>query len=338
MDKIKILFVCSQNKWRSLTAEKICEKISGYSVRSAGTEKGARIRVTEGLVGWADWIFVMEKKHADRLRDKFPESLKGKQVTCLQIPDIYRYMEPELVELLQAKLSLYIEMPDNRTNFMERVLEPEVMDTWEEAVEYDLMDFTEVNAAFANSAAALGPVFGNILDAGTGTARIPIALCQLRPEWKLTCIDLSENMLKLGAQNVEKAGARSQISLEPIDAKQMPYPDNYFDMVISNSIIHHLPDPLPFLQEVKRVLKPNGGIFLRDLLRPETAQMKENLVEMYAGDCNAHQKQLFSDSLQAAFKLDEVEAMVKNAGLDGLRIYESSDRHWTAERAWCESV
>ncbi|MEG5032496.1 methyltransferase domain-containing protein [Microcoleus sp. AT3-D2] len=338
MEKTKILFVCSQNKWRSLTAEKICQKVSGYSVRSAGTEKGARIRVTEGLVGWADWIFVMEKKHGDRLRSKFPESLEGKKVICLQIPDNYQYMEPELVEILQAKLNPYMEMPDNEINFMQRVLEPEVMDSLEEAIEYDSMDFAEVNAAFAQSAAALGPVFGNVLDAGTGTARIPIALCQLRPAWKLTCIDLSANMLKVGAQNVEKAGVRSQITLELIDAKAMPYPDSYFDMVISNSIIHHLPDPLSFLQEVKRVLKPQGAIFLRDLLRPETAEIRDNLVKLYAGDCNAHQKQLFSDSLQAAFTLDEVEEMMQNAGLDGLRIYESSDRHWTAERAWCESL
>ncbi|MCC3570957.1 MAG: class I SAM-dependent methyltransferase [Microcoleus sp. PH2017_40_RAT_O_B] len=217
---------------------------------------------------------------------------------------------------------------------MERVLEPEVMDSWEEAIEYDSMDFTEVNAAFAKSAAALGPVFGNVLDAGTGTARIPIALTQLRPEWKLTCIDLSANMLKVGAQNVEKARVRSQINLELIDAKAMPYPDNSFDMVISNSIIHHLPDPLPFLQEVRRVLKPNGAIFLRDLLRPLNEITRDNLVQIYAGDCNSHQKQLFSDSLQAAFTLDEIQTMIETAGLEGLRIYESSDRHWTAERVW----
>jgi ubiquinone/menaquinone biosynthesis C-methylase UbiE len=221
---------------------------------------------------------------------------------------------------------------------MQRVLEPEVMDSLAEAIEYDSMDFAEVNAAFAQSAAVLGPVFGNVLDAGTGTARIPIAICQMRPAWQLTCIDLSANMLKVGAQNVEKAGVRSQISLELIDAKAMPYADSYFDMVISNSIIHHLPDPLPFLQEVKRVLKPQGAIFLRDLLRPETSEIRDNLVNLYAGDCNAHQKQLFSDSLQAAFTLDEVEEMIQNAGLDGLRIYESSDRHWTAERAWCETL
>ncbi len=105
--------MCSRNKWRSLTAEKICENVSGYSVRSAGTEKGARIRVTEGLLGWADLIFVMEQKHGDRLRSKFPESLEGKKVICLQIPDNYEYMEPELVELLQAKLNPYMKMPDN---------------------------------------------------------------------------------------------------------------------------------------------------------------------------------------------------------------------------------
>lgn len=321
-----------------MTAERICQKVGGYSVRSAGTEKGARVRVTEGLLGWADLIFVMEKRHGDRLRSKFPESLEGKKVICLQIPDNYGYMEPELVELLQAKLNPYMEMPENEINFMQRVLEPEVMDSLEEAIEYDSMDFTEVNTAFAQSAAALGPVFGNVLDAGTGTARIPIAISQMRPAWKLTCIDLSANMLKVAGENVSKAGVRSQIKLEVIDAKAMPYPDCYFDMVISNSIIHHLPDPLQFLQEVKRVLKPQGAIFLRDLLRPENAEIRENLVNLYAGDCNAHQKQLFSDSLQAAFTLDEVEEMIQNAGLDGLRIYESSDRHWTAERAWCESL
>jgi len=276
----------------------------------------------------------MEKKHADRLRSKFPASIQGKQVICLQIPDNYKYMQPDLVEILQAKLSLYLEMSDDRTSFMQRVLEPEVMNTWEEAVEYDSMDFTEVNAAFAKSAIAAGPMSGKILDAGTGTARIPIVIAQMRPAWEMTCIDMSANMLKLGLENVSKANVRSQIKLELVDAKAMPYPDRYFDMVISNSIIHHLPDPLPFLREVRRVLKPNGAIFLRDLLRPEDEAIRDNLVEVYAGNCNSHQKQLFSDSLHAAFTLAEIQTMIETAGLEGVRIYESSDRHWTAERAW----
>jgi predicted protein tyrosine phosphatase/ubiquinone/menaquinone biosynthesis C-methylase UbiE len=331
MEKTKILFVCSQNKWRSLTAEKMLEN-SNYAVKSAGTEKGARIRVTEGHIGWADLIFVMEKRHIDRLRSKYRESLNEKKIICLHIPDNYGYMEPELIEILTAKLSPYIEVPNHQENTRSRVLEPEVMDSWEEAIEYDSMDFTKVNIDFAELAIELGPIAGKILDAGTGTARIPIIICQRRPEWQIIGIDLSANMLKVGEENVQKAGMRSQIQLELIDAKKMPYPDHHFDMVISNSIIHHLPEPLSFLVEIKRVLKPGGGILLRDLFRPENIATKDELVEMYAGNANPHQKKLFSDSLQAAFTLEEVEKMIEAAELDGIKIYQSSDRHWTAEK------
>ena len=108
----KILFVCSRNKWRSLTAEKIYAGVPGYSVRSAGTEAGARIKVTQCHIGWADIIFCMEKKHVDRLRDRFSETLSGKRLVCLHIPDDYDYMDPELVELLKAKLSEHINVPN----------------------------------------------------------------------------------------------------------------------------------------------------------------------------------------------------------------------------------
>lgn len=217
---------------------------------------------------------------------------------------------------------------------MERILEPEVMDTWEESIDYDSMDFTEVNTVFAQSAINLGPKIGKILDAGTGSARIPIIIAKLSPQWHLTCIDLSANMLKVGAINVENAGVKSQVKLELVDAKEMPYQNQEFDMVISNSIIHHLPDPLPFLREVKRVLKSNGGLFLRDLLRPQDRETTDNLVEMYAGDCNEHQKRLFRDSLHAAFSLTEITQMLEEAGLTDVKIYQSSDRHWSVEKAW----
>ena len=110
-EALKILFVCSQNRWRSLTAEKIYAGFPGYSVKSAGTEENARIKVTEGHVGWADFIFAMEKRHVDRLRDKFPEALAGKKIVCLHIPDDYGYLDPELIELMKSKLSEYIKTP-----------------------------------------------------------------------------------------------------------------------------------------------------------------------------------------------------------------------------------
>jgi predicted protein tyrosine phosphatase len=107
----KLLFVCSQNQWRSPTAEKIFDGVHGYVARSAGTENGARIKVTEGLIGWADFIFVMERRHAERLRAKFAESLACKKIICLDIPDHLTYMHPELVELLKDRLGEHLELP-----------------------------------------------------------------------------------------------------------------------------------------------------------------------------------------------------------------------------------
>ena len=107
----KILFVCSLNKFRSLTAEKMYDRFDRYQVRSRGTEKGARIKITEGDVGWADIIFTMEKRHTNRLRKKFRESMMGKKVVTLFIEDIYEPMEPALIQVLSQKLRRYIELP-----------------------------------------------------------------------------------------------------------------------------------------------------------------------------------------------------------------------------------
>lgn len=216
---------------------------------------------------------------------------------------------------------------------MQRITEPEVMDSPQEAIEYDAMDFLDVNTAFAESAIAFSPETSLVLDVGTGTARIPILICQRRPQWQIIGIDLAQSMLEIGRKNVEQSGLQKQIKLELVDAKQMPYPDAYFDMVVSNSIIHHLPNPLPCLQELKRVLKPNGAIFLRDLIRPASEEILDSIVENVATDCNAHQKMLFRDSLHAAFTLDEVKELIQQAQLESVQVYQSSDRHWTAERA-----
>jgi len=112
----KLLFVCSQNKWRSLTAEKLFANSPLYEARSVGTQPDARIVVTEGHPGWADVIFCMEKSHASRLRRKFPEALHNKRVICLHIPDEFEFIDPDLIEELQAKLSPYVTLAEeNRT-------------------------------------------------------------------------------------------------------------------------------------------------------------------------------------------------------------------------------
>ncbi|BAT51145.1 UbiE/COQ5 methyltransferase [Nostoc sp. NIES-3756] len=218
---------------------------------------------------------------------------------------------------------------------MERQLEPEVMDSWEEASEYDAMDFTEVNNAFAEEAVTFGPpTQGLVLDVGTGPGRIPVLICQKRPQWQLVAIDMAENMLQIAAQHVQQAGLQERLRLELADAKHLPYEDGIFDLVISNSLVHHLPDPLPFFSEIKRVCKPHGGIFIRDLFRPEDEATMNALVSTIGDEYDDYQRKLFRDSLHAALTLEEVNNLIITAGLVGVQIYQSSDRHWTAKRSW----
>lgn len=105
---MKLLFICSRNKQRSLTAEKIFDGHNGHQARSAGTESNARIKVTEGLIGWADMIFCMEKKHLRRIKEKYSDSLAEKSAICLHISDDYKYMDEELIEILRNTVDEYL--------------------------------------------------------------------------------------------------------------------------------------------------------------------------------------------------------------------------------------
>lgn len=101
----KVLFVCSQNKLRSPTAEAVFSECENLEVASAGLDNDAVIKVTPELVEWADVIYVMEKNHKNRLQKKFRKYLNKQRVICLDIPDNYDYMDPELIRILKAKLS-----------------------------------------------------------------------------------------------------------------------------------------------------------------------------------------------------------------------------------------
>lgn len=100
--------MCSRNRQRSLTAEKVFDGVDGHEARSVGTEPGARIRVTAGHIGWADVVFVMEKKHLRRLESKHPDALAGTRVVTLHIPDDYEYMDALLIERLTAAIAPHV--------------------------------------------------------------------------------------------------------------------------------------------------------------------------------------------------------------------------------------
>ena len=105
--RTKILFICSRNKRRSLTAETIFKTEPAWDVRSAGTEDVARIKVTAGMLGWADVVVVMEKRHKERLRQKFPTEFAAKRCVCFFIADDYELMDAGLIELLRSRMQEY---------------------------------------------------------------------------------------------------------------------------------------------------------------------------------------------------------------------------------------
>jgi ubiquinone/menaquinone biosynthesis C-methylase UbiE len=205
------------------------------------------------------------------------------------------------------------------------------MDTPEEAHDYNAMDHAEVNARFVDDLlhAHGRPASGDWLDVGTGTALIPIALCQRTNDCRVIGTDLAEQMLELAHQNVTAAGLEHRIRLDRVDAKSLPYADQSFETVFSNSIVHHIPEPLVVLGELVRLVAPGGTLFVRDLVRPDSQDELERLVQLYAGREPERARAMFRDSLHASLSLDEVQEMVASLGLPHHGVQMTSDRHWT---------
>lgn len=105
---MNLLFVCSENRLRSPTAEAVFSKYPGVQAIGAGTNADAETPVSGDLIDWADMIFVMEKIHRSKISKRYQALLKNKRLVCLDIPDIYQCMQPELVKLLVSKVPKYI--------------------------------------------------------------------------------------------------------------------------------------------------------------------------------------------------------------------------------------
>jgi ubiquinone/menaquinone biosynthesis C-methylase UbiE len=220
---------------------------------------------------------------------------------------------------------------------LNRILEPEVMDSATEAADYDAMDHAEVNRRFVDDllAAISSSEIGiqnselDILDLGTGTALIPIELCQKSRDCRVMAADAAVSMLELARYNVEVNSFTERIELVHVDAKKLPFKDAMFDVVMSNSIIHHIPEPIHVLREALRVTKPGGLLFFRDLLRPETDEQLKHLVSTYAGSENANSQRMFAESLHAALSVGEIRSLIASLGFKTDSVQQTSDRHWT---------
>jgi ubiquinone/menaquinone biosynthesis C-methylase UbiE len=214
---------------------------------------------------------------------------------------------------------------------LHRVLETEVMDTLEEARDYDAMDHDGVNRAFVIDMLIAGEAGFDVLDLGTGTAQIPLELCRQHADCRVKGVDLSMHMLDLARINIEQAGFTQRISVERVDAKRLPFDEGSFHAVMSNSIVHHIPDPMVVLAEAVRVTLTGGLLFFRDLMRPQSRKEVAGFVRLYAGKENPRQRKMFQESLCAALSLVEIRMLVGSLGFAPETVQASSDRHWT----WC---
>ena len=135
------------------------------------------------------------------------------------------------------------------------------------------------------------------------------------PDARVLAVDVAEAMIQLARQNVIQAGLAERIALERVDGKSLPLAAGRFATVMSNSIVHHIPNPATVLDEAWRVAASGGLLFFRDLLRPEDDAAVRRLVDTYAAGANRRQRQMFDDSLRAALSLQEMRQLVARFGL-----------------------
>ena len=211
---------------------------------------------------------------------------------------------------------------------MQRILEPEVMDGQENVLAYASADFSEVNQKFVNDLIKkYSSHLKNVLDLGCGPADIPMRLASLLSSVHITAVDASKKMIETAKERVTKAKLNSKISLLEGYVPGLLLKEQSFDTIISNSLLHHLPNPVVLWEEIIRLGKSNAAIFIMDLLRPSSPEKVKETVEKYSRDGHPVLKEDFYNSLLAAFTMDEVKDQLKNAGLVKLNAEIISDRH-----------
>jgi len=214
-------------------------------------------------------------------------------------------------------------------SYMPRQPEPEAMDDAAEAEAYVLADFSEVNQAFVGRLFSLvGPLkIARVLDLGTGPADIPIRIVRACPGWHVVAIDASRPMLDYARKTTREAGLSDAITLVLSDANCTGLAPELFDVIFSNSILHHITDVTRFWAEVKRLAKPGATVLVRDLARPESPQAARRIVSMYAEHESELLREEYYRSLLSAYTPEEIKVQLDCAGLSMLRVEIVSDRH-----------
>lgn len=215
---------------------------------------------------------------------------------------------------------------------MHRIPEPELMEGEEQGLIYAQANFSEPNAQFINLFEEKFPRFtgqGSVLDLGCGPADILIRFIRRFPACTCIGIDGSEAMLAPGRRAIEQEQTSHRVALYhqclPFTSP-LPFLQEKFQAILSNSLLHHLHRPEVLWQTLRDYTAPGGAILVMDLFRPQSTDAARRIVAKYAADEPEILQTDFYNSLLAAFRPDEIQKQVRQAGLN-LHCEEVSDRH-----------
>ena len=203
------------------------------------------------------------------------------------------------------------------------------MDDIAQARAYAQADFSQENQGFVDRFREYFPDFsgGQVVDLGCGPGDIPIRFVRAVPGCRVTGIDASAPMLTLAADAVRQAGLADCITFRCARFQDADGA-NVADAAISNSLLHHVPNPLQFWHALRMLVKPGSPVLVMDLLRPETPEAAQAIVDRYAAGAPDILRRDFYHSLLAAFTEDEVAAQLAEMNLSRLLVDVPDDRHW----------
>lgn len=209
--------------------------------------------------------------------------------------------------------------------------EPEVMDAADEVDAYASAaaqaHLDALDNRFIEQIVALGIHEGAALDAGCGPGQIALKLARALPDLRVTGVDRSAVMLRTAAQEAAAQGLSHRAEFVRADASRLSFHDGSFNLVISNSVLHHLSDPTAALSELGRVTKPGGKVLLRDLRRP--ARPVFVFAAWHGRHYSGRMRQLFDDSLRAAYTPAEILALLDRSVMTGASVEREDTTHMT---------
>jgi trans-aconitate methyltransferase len=214
---------------------------------------------------------------------------------------------------------------------MKRRPEPELMDSEAQTIAYAEADFNESNSLFTEYfLRRFGDLAasGRMADLGCGPGDITIRLARALPGWDVTGLDAGANMLKRARERLASDPAAPRVALRHAYLPDPGLPSGAWNAVVSNSLLHHLPEPMTLWESVLQLGAPGAAVQVMDLARPDDEEQARNLVDLYAADAPAILREDFFNSLLAAYTPAEIRSQLNRAGLGQLEIDTPSDRHW----------